>query len=224
MKLAALISGGKDSMLSLYRMHLGGHQIKYLLTMDPESHESYMFHHQNIWITELISESTGIPLVKGKTHGRKEEELQDLATLIERVSKEVDGIISGALASTYQKNRIDSICEELSLDSIAPLWQIDPRDMWEELLDYDFRVMITGVSAAGLDASWLGRIIDRAAFKDLIAVSERFRFHLGFEGGEAETLVIDMPLYKKKIEVKAGEPNWDGRSGNYIIKEAVLKR
>jgi ABC transporter with metal-binding/Fe-S-binding domain ATP-binding protein len=223
MELAALVSGGKDSMLSLYRMHLEGHKIKYLLTMDPESHESYMFHHQNIWVTELISKSTGIPIVNGRTHGRKEEELHDLSALFEIVSDDVEGVISGAMASTYQKNRIDSLCKKLSLNSFAPLWQIDPEEMWEELFLEDFRVMITGVAAAGFNERWLGRIIDRAAFQELIKISEKYRFHLGFEGGEAETLVLNMPLYQKKIEVKAGEVSWDGRSGNYLIKEAVLE-
>ena len=223
MDLAALISGGKDSMLALYRMRLLGHTIKYLLVMEPESTESYMFHHPNTWVAELISQTTGIKLVKEKTHGRKEEELSDLKQLLQRVAGDVDGIVSGALASTYQKTRIDVLCSELSLTSHAPLWGIDPLELWAELFKNHFEVMVTAAASSGLDESWLGRVVDRRAFKELKALSERHRFHLGFEGGEAETLVLDMPLYKKKIKVIEAEKIWEGSSGIYLIRKAVLE-
>lgn len=223
MELAALVSGGKDSMLAMYRMHLEGHRIKYLLTMEPESTESYMFHHPNTWISELISEAAGIPLIKGRTHGRKEEELSDLSHLLGRVVNEVDGIVSGALASSYQKSRIDSLCRELGLKSIAPLWHMDAHSMWNELFERGFIVMITAVAAAGLDEKWLGKIIDQGIFNELVELSNKYRFHLGFEGGEAETLVVDMPLYKKRIAVKMAESVWDGTRGTYVIKNAALE-
>jgi ABC transporter with metal-binding/Fe-S-binding domain ATP-binding protein len=224
MKLAALISGGKDSLLALYRMHQAGYDIKYLLVMEPETDESYMFHHPNTWITELISESTGIPLLKGKTHARKEEELADLIGLLKIVSGDVDGIVSGALASSYQKQRIDRLCSELSIQSLTPLWGIDAEELWQELFDNDFEVMITSVAAEGLSEKWLGRVVDENNYSELIHLSRKHRFHLGFEGGEAETLVLDMPLYQKKIAVKKGTLQWDGSSGSYLIGKAVLER
>ncbi|RMF91757.1 MAG: diphthine--ammonia ligase [Methanobacteriota archaeon] len=223
MDLAALVSGGKDSILAMYRMHLEGHRIRYLLSMEPESRESYMFHHPNVWVTGLISQATGIQLITARTPGRKEEELLDLRALFESVSSEVEGIVGGALASNYQKRRIDGLCEELSLKSLAPLWQIDPLELWQELFRHGFEVMITGVAAEGLDERWLGRVVDRGAFEELRELSERHRFHLGFEGGEAETLVLDMPLYRMRIAVKKGETLWEGSSGIYTIEEAVLE-
>jgi ABC transporter with metal-binding/Fe-S-binding domain ATP-binding protein len=223
MELAALISGGKDSMLAAYRMYLEGHNIKYLLVMEPETSESYMFHHSNIWVTELISQTTKILLIKSFTHGRKEEELSDLKSLFLRVADTVDGIISGALASSYQKTRIDSLCEEISLKSVAPLWQIKPQKLWEEIFEFDFKVMITTVAAEGLGDEWLGRIVDKKAYVELKKLSEKHRFHLGFEGGEAETLVLDMPLYEKPISVREASSNWDGNAGTFLIKKASLE-
>lgn len=223
MKMAALVSGGKDSMLALYKLKKEGHEIRYLLTMEPISKESYMFHHPNIWITELISRSTGIPLIKESTQGRKEEELEDLRNLITRVSEDVDGIVTGAIASSYQRKRIDMLCKELGLESLAPLWHVDPGEMWKELLDEGFTVLITAVAAHGLDHDWLGKVIDSNTIGVLQELSERYRFHLGFEGGEAETLVLDMPLYNQRIKVDEAETNWDGTSGSYIIKKAHLE-
>ncbi|GBE55999.1 ATP-binding region [archaeon BMS3Bbin16] len=224
MKLAALISGGKDSILALYQMHKAGHEIKYLLVMEPETDESYMFHHPNTWITKLISESLNIPLIKGTTQGRKEEELTDLKELLQKVACDVDGVITGALASTYQKERIDRLCSDLSLESLAPLWGITAEKLWQELFENNFKVMITAVAAEGLSDKWLGQIVDENNYSELARLSRKHRFHLGFEGGEAETLVLDMPLYNEKIAVKKGSTQWDGRSGSYLIGEAVLER
>jgi len=203
-------------------MHLDGHRIRYLLSMQPRSRESYMFHHPNTWLVELISKSTGIPLVRETTLGRKEEELRDLRRLIQRVAGDVQGIVTGAIGSAYQKSRIDCLCRELSLRSVAPLWHREAGEMWRELFDLGFKVMITAVAAEGLDETWLGRVVDRSAYKELERLSRLHRFHLGFEGGEAETLVLDMPLYRKVLEIEDGEPVWEGSSGFYLIKRARL--
>jgi len=223
MKLAALISGGKDSILALYRMHRAGHEIKYLLVIEPETDESYMFHHPNTWIAELISESMNIQLIKAVTHGRKEEELVDLKALLQKVAGDVDGVVSGALASSYQKQRIDNLCSELSIQSFAPLWEITSEELWQELFDNHFSVMITAVAADGFTEKWLGQIVDENNILELKALSRKHRFHLGFEGGEAETLVLDMPLYQKKITVKNAVSKWDASSGSYQIEDAVLE-
>ncbi len=159
----------------------------------------------------------------GRTHGRKEEELNDLKSLISKVTSKVDGITTGALASTYQKTRIDAVCKELSLKSISPLWQIEPQTMWTELLDHGFEVMVTAVAAEGLGEEWLGRIVDETALIELKELSGKYRFHLGFEGGEAETLVVNMPLYKAKIRVTAARPVWMGNHGFHVIVGAILE-
>jgi uncharacterized protein (TIGR00290 family) len=82
--------------------------------------------------------------------------------------------------------------------------------------------MITTVAADGLDDKWLGRIVDKEAYVELKKLSEKHRFHLGFEGGEAETLVLDMPLYEKPISVIEASSNWDGQAGTFLIKKASL--
>ncbi len=222
MNLAALVSGGKDSLYAMYLMHKRKHRIRYLLVMHPQRTDSYMFHFPNLWVVDLQSQAMGIPVVKGSTAGEKEKELQDLRNLFSSVKGEVEGIVTGALASQYQKQRIDSLCEELGLKSLAPLWHKNTEQYWEELLREGFEVIVASVSAQGLDESWLGKKVDREALEQLKLLAKKFRFHLGFEGGEAETLVLDMPLFKKRIEIKKARKEWDGRRGSYIIQEAEL--
>ncbi len=221
MRLAALTSGGKDSLYAVYLARKEGHDIRYLLSMIPESHESYMFHHPNIELTEIQAELMGIPLLVEKTSGEKEKELKDLERLILRVKDEVDGILTGVIASNYQRERIDRICKKFSLECISPLWHINPEKYWHELMRSGFRIMITSVSAEGLDKGWLGRIIDEKTVDELKELNRRFKIHLSFEGGEAETLVLDCPMFRKGIKIVEAKREWDGQRGTYVIKRWV---
>ena len=221
MRLAALTSGGKDSLYAVYLARKEGHDIRYLLSMIPESHESYMFHHPNIELTQIQAELMGIPLLVEKTSGEKEKELKDLERLILRVKDEVDGILTGVIASNYQRERIDRICKKFSLECISPLWHINPEKYWHELMRSGFRIMITSVSAEGLDKGWLGRIIDEKAIDELKELNRRFKIHLSFEGGEAETLVLDCPMFGKGIKIVEAKREWDGQRGTYVIKRWV---
>ena len=223
MKAAVLFSGGKDSTMAVYKAMKDGWTVEYLLSMHSENPHSYMFHVPNIHLTQLLSQALGIPLIQAKTPGMKEEELEDLRkALAELKDKGVEAIFTGAIHSQYQKSRIDQLCQELGLESIAPLWHRDPQEYMEEIIELGFEVVITSVSAEGLDESWLGRVITRELLEELRGLHERYGLHLAFEGGEAETLVIDGPLFKKKLEILDSEKVWDFDNGHLIIKDAQL--
>lgn len=182
-----------------------------------------MFHHPNVELTEVQADLMEIPLLSEETLGEKEEELKDLERLISRVRGEVEGILSGAIASNYQRSRIERICHKLGLDVIVPMWHINPEKYWEDLLDAGFRIIVSAVSAEGLDESWLGRVMDEVAVKELKEIRRRHTIHLAFEGGEAETSVLNCPLFRKEIKVVEAEKNWDGQRGTYNIKKWALR-
>jgi len=48
MRVSVLVTGGKDSVLALYRVLKEGYQVEYLVTMLPQSEDSWMFHFLNI--------------------------------------------------------------------------------------------------------------------------------------------------------------------------------
>ncbi|AIS32201.1 MAG: TIGR00289 family protein [Methanobacterium formicicum] len=223
MKAAVLFSGGKDSTMAVYKAMKDGWTVEYLLSMHSENPHSYMFHVPNIHLTQLLSQAMGIPLIQAETPGMKEEELEDLRkALSELKDKGVEAIFTGAIHSQYQKSRIDQLCQELGLESIAPLWHRDPQEYMEEIIELGFEVVITSVSAEGLDESWLGRVITRELLEELRGLHEKYGLHLAFEGGEAETLVTDGPLFKKKLEILDSEKVWNFDNGHLIIKDAQL--
>ena len=220
MRLAALITGGKDSIFALYRAQKMGHSVEVLATMIPKRADSYMFHFPNIHLTDHISRAIEIPLVKAETSGIKEKELEDLKNLLE--SLDVDGVVSGAILSAYQKERIERICDDLGLESVTPLWHKDPYFILREMIALEFKTIIIGVYAYGFDKSWLGKEINTKTLEKLIQLHEQYQISLVGEGGEYESLVLDAPFFKKRIEIVQSEATYENSSGILVIKEAKL--
>ena len=220
MRVAALITGGKDSALALYRALKLGYEVKVLVTMIPQREDSWMFHFPNIHLSDLFAEAVEIPLVKAETVGEKEKELKDLKNLL--ATLDVEGVVSGAISSWYQKQRIDKVCQELGFEAIAPLWQEDPEQLLKEMISKNFEVMIIGVYAYGFDETWLGRKIDLTTMANLVALKDEYQVSLVGEGGEYETLVLDAPFFKKKIQILQAERIWENHSGYLLVKKAKL--
>lgn len=224
MNVAVLFSGGKDSTMALYNALKSGEDVKYLLSMKSNNDESYMFHVPNIHITDLLSQALDIPLITAQTDGVKEEELEDLKLAFEKLKTlGVEGIYTGALYSVYQKSRIEKLADEVGLKVISPYWHVNELEYMREIVSLGFKVIISGVFAYGLDESWLGRKIDNQAIDELVKINEKVGINLAFEGGEAETLAIDGPIFKKRINILKDKKEWHLDSGLYIIEEANLE-
>ena len=217
--IACLFSGGKDSTLALHKAVSAGKNVGLLVTMRPDSADSYMFHKPNVDFTNLQAEALGISQALVVTKGEKEEELTDLEAAL--VDNAVEEIITGAVASEYQKSRIDAMCKRHSIPHTAPLWGIDPLEELNELAR-SYKVIITKVAAEGLDSGFLGQAIDQQMIKRLEELQRRNRINMLFEGGEAESFVLDAPLFKKRIEVVNFGIVERGSSAEYVIKEARL--
>jgi len=221
MQVAVLATGGKDSTLALYHVLREGYEVKYLACMLPRREDSWMFHHPNIRLIDLFAEAVEIPLAKAETSGIKEEEVEDLKRLIERL--DVEGIVSGAIASNYQKTRIEKICRQLRLNCITPLWNRNPTGILEEILTLKFEAIITGAYAHGFNKEWLGRKIDEASIKALMELNRLYGVSPIGEGGEYETLVLDACFYKKRIKVIKAKKVWKGQNGYLQIERAKLE-
>ncbi len=179
-----------------------------------------MFHFPNVHLTKLFAEAVGIQLVSGETAGVKEGELEDLKNLL--ATLDVDGVVSGVVLSRYQRKRIDKVCRELNLESIAPLWKENPIELLKEIVSLKFDVVIVGVYAYGFDESWLGRKIDSNTVTDLVELNKRYQISVIGEGGEYETLVLDAPFFEKRIQLVRVERVWEDHSGYMLVEEARL--
>ncbi|MEM2874370.1 MAG: TIGR00289 family protein [Candidatus Nanoarchaeia archaeon] len=225
MKVAVLYTGGKDSTLALYRAIQQGREVVCLVTLRSENPISYMFHTSNIdLVKSLQAKAIGVPVIFKKTKGIKEEELKDLkAALQEAIKKyKIEGVVSGANASEYQRYRVEAVCADLGLRSIAPLWHLEPEQYITEFIKEGFEAIFVSVSTGGMGPDWLGRKFDLQALDDLKKLRAKFGAHIGGEGGEYETFVIDGPVFNKKIEIIDAEKVWGQDRGIYVIKKAKL--
>lgn len=201
MKLAVLFSGGKDSCLALHKSMQEGYEVKFLLSILPSNKDSFMFHKPDLKLLEKQAEMLDLPLIIRKSKGEKDKELDDLEYLFKEVYGKVDGIVAGGLASRYQGEILKKLCEKYNFNLILPLWGYNAEKLWEELLNDGFKIVITKISSEGIPKDFIGKMIDKEMFNKLKILSEKYKFRLDFEGGEAETSCLYMPEFKKEIVI-----------------------
>jgi diphthine-ammonia ligase len=223
MKLGVLFSGGKDSTLAL---HKAGEKEKVacLITLRSKNPESYMFHTPNIDWTTLQAEAMELPMITKETLGKKEDELADLEQTIDQAIEQfqIEGIVTGAVESVYQAERIQQICHRLDIWCFNPLWKKNQQTLLEELLEKHFKVIISGIFAYPLDENWLGKEITPDIIKKLVALQGEYGISPSGEGGEIETTVLDAPMFKRKIEILDYSVQARNNSGVFRINQARL--
>ena len=195
-RLVALTSGGKDSNAALYRMHRRNNQISCLLHITSENKESYMYDSRKATSEiQRQAEKLKTPLIIQETEGVKEEELNALEKGLETAicEHDVEGVIAGALASTYQRDRVEKIAEKIGLKVFSPLWQENQERYMKWLIREGFQIQITNVSTRGLSQEWEGTTLNQENIEELIQLSQEYRFNAAGEGGEYETVVKRFP-------------------------------
>ena len=90
------------------------------------------------------------------------------------------------------------------------------------MVDLNFEVLIVGVYAYGFDVTWLGRKINQNTISDLVKLNRKYQISVVGEGGEYETLVLDAPFFKKRIQLVQTEKTWENHSGYLLVKKAKL--
>jgi len=225
LRLASLYSGGKDSNYSIFEINRLGHDVTCLISIIPEISDSLLFHFPNIHLTRVLAQAIDLPIrdFKSKTSSL-ENEIAVLENALSNVKDEFDieGIVHGGISSNFQKRNFGKICSDLELSVFSPLWNLNPSNYLRRMIDEKFKIIITGVSAMGLDREWLGIQLDYESVQRLESLSSKYGFNLNFEGGEAETLVVDCPIYKKKLEIRTGMIKWFGDNGIFEITDYEL--
>jgi diphthine-ammonia ligase len=224
MKVASLFSGGKDSAYALWYAQSQGWAVEALVTVFPEMSDSWMFHYPAVKWTSLQAKAAGIQQVCVRTSGVKELELNDLGNALGKVrrSSGIEGIVSGAIASEYQRTRLDNLCERLGLRSFAPLWHKNQAQLVRDEIEGGFEVIITACNALGLDENWLGRQLGPIELAELVKLNKKYGLSIAFEGGEAETFTIASPAFRGRLSITKATRHWRGDSGYLQLDEVQL--
>ena len=225
MNLVSLFSGGKDSTYSIYKAKQEGHKIQCLITILPLSDESKLLHFPNIEITKLQSKCMSIPQLYVKSESNETEIEESLLDEVLKKAKSeygVDGLVHGGILSEFQKKIFEKACSKLNLKLISPLWHKDQIEYMKNLIESGFHFIITSVSSDGLDETWLGKEITLEDLSKLEQLGKKYGFNVNFEGGEAETLVVDCPLFSQPLKILNSRKFWDGIRGRFEILDAEL--
>ncbi|MDO8634191.1 MAG: diphthine--ammonia ligase [archaeon] len=198
MRLAVMFSGGKDSTFAIDWALSKGHEIAYLLSVKPSRKDCYLFHYATVEHTTHLAAQLGLKhiLVSCDVADPVKE-----AEIVKNVvaKNPVDAVVFGGVG--LQETQIRSVKEAL-----APLGiQVFPShggedhgELFREMLDKGYEIVITQVASAGL-LNWLGKTVTKENFPQLEVDSKKFGFHIGFEGGYADTFVCDGPIFSKRI-------------------------
>jgi asparagine synthase (glutamine-hydrolysing) len=225
-RLGILLSTGKDSCLAAQLMLDQNYSVECFITLQSKNKDSYMYHGPNTHLAKLQAEAAQIPLILQETYGEKEEELKELRKAIIAAIEHynIEGIVTGALFSHYQRDRIEKICDELGLKCFSPMWHMPQEKELEVLLSRGIKFCIVKIAADGLTKEWLGKVITEKEIAKLHALNEKMGFNVAGEGGEYESLTLDAPFFKKELVLKKTRiEEEDENTATLIVEEAELK-
>ncbi len=199
MRCIILLSGGKDSVAAVEVAQGHGWEVVAAMRMVPAEDDAWMFHTPNLNVVEGIADALGIPLITAPARADAVLEVQDLETALAEAKESytLDAVISGALASEYQRTRIDAIGHRIGLHTFAPLWHKDPDAYMDGLIKGGYDIRFSRVAADGLDESWAGAKLDSERLTQLRGM----RMHIAGEGGEYESLVLNAPHFQYPLQV-----------------------
>jgi ABC transporter with metal-binding/Fe-S-binding domain ATP-binding protein len=221
MRLASLYSGGKDSAFSLYVAEQMGHDIPYIVNIKPKK-ESWIFHVPNQSAVPMAADALGKKIICAETGGSEKDDMDALEKALDGL--DIEGIVTGAVWSDYQWEKINLVCGKLGLKVISPLWRKDQDLILNEIIDSGIKAIIVGAYADGFDESWLGRELDGKTASELREIRERHKISVIGEGGEYESLALDSPLQSFALSVISREKEWKNGSGTLFVECALIPK
>lgn len=171
---------------------------------------------------------------------QEQDETEDLVPLLQRIIKahpNANAVSTGAILSTYQRTRVESVALRLGLTPLSYLWQyplLPPYSqsaLLHDMAAVGQEAVIIKTASGGLDESFLGlNVADRRTVARLGKAMARFgeagNGAIVGEGGEFETLALDGPrgLWKRRIRLGSYEAKVvDGGQTIMRIKESSLE-
>jgi len=182
------------------------------VTVLPEEF-SYMYHYPNAAMASHVSGLLGL-----KTEYVTERSL--LSYVSRAVEDGVGTLISGAIASDYQKTRIENMCTDMGIRSFTPLWRKDQHSVLREIINRGVEPIIVSVSAEGFTKEDLGRSIDSRYLSELEEKEKKYGINVSGEGGEYETFVL-YAGYGNRLKIIQSHTTWEGSHG-YLMLDSIV--
>lgn len=267
MKFVALISGGKDSCFNILHCLKQGHQLIALANLYPNEEEiqdlnSFMFQTVGHDLISLYSKCCNVPLfrkpIRIDSSINKElnyvtvsndDEIEVLYQLLKEVKSklpELQAVSVGAILSSYQRVRVEDVCNRLGLIVLSYLWQRDQSELLTEMVTMStpssqhnedgssnnnnedtsgkgyFDARLIKVAAIGLNSRHLNMTLPQIQ-PIMMNLNNKYEVNVCGEGGEFETMVLDSPFFKDGyLKLKNIEITSDSKEQNNGVYNARL--
>ena len=195
-------SGGKDGCLALYRAKQAGMDIRFLVNMISEDGTRSCSHGVRATVIKNQAEALGIPIVQKPTTTKIYEKVF-IDTLKELKQQGVTDGVFGDIDFEPHREWNERVCSGAGITTYLPLWQEDQTKLIEEFIDVGFKSVVIAVKADLLGKEVLGRMVD-SNFIAYIAGLNKDITPCG-ESGEFHTLVIDGPIFQKRVDIIESE-------------------
>lgn len=213
MKVALSYSGGKDSLLALYRAVRLGHEPAALITTYNEERRTSHFHEIPFELLQAAAGSLGIPLILIKTQG--DAYARDFEDCLARLREAgVGGCVFGDIDLEAHFSWCTQRCVNAGLQSLFPLRYASRRSLVEEFIEAGFSSVITVVDTTRLSDRYLGRILSHPLLDEL----ESEGIDVCGENGEYHSFVFDGPLFKRAVPYQGGPVRRDGKYAFYPLQ------
>lgn len=218
----ALVSGGKDSLYAAYLFECQLGTVDELLTLRPGDPESLLFHTPNLSLVELQARAWGKPHREASVDGAGEP--AEMAALRRALASARGWVTAGAIASSYQWARLSRVCFDLGRPLYAPLWGKDPGRVVRAEIEAGLDIRLVHLAAEGLTDDLLGRRLDTAMLTELERRSAAGPgLHVAGEGGEFETLIVDAPFWRARLELEETEATRRPPVSTLRVRRATLR-
>ncbi len=204
MDVAIMFSGGKDSVFALQHAQEKGWNIKYLISIKPTRKDCYLFHYATVEHTKKIADMLGIPQVYVSCSVAEPEQeaeiVKNVVTARQKLTPVSAVILGGTGLQETQLRSIQSALLPLHIEVFAAHAGEEHDMVMEQMLSAGYDILISQVASDGL-GNWLGKRITAENFGSFRKDAVKFGFHIGGEGGYYDTLVLDAPMFKKRLEI-----------------------
>lgn len=205
MDVAILYSGGKDSTFAIQHAREKGWNIKYLISVKPTGKDCYLFHFATVEQTKELAKILQIPHFYLKCNvSDPAKESGIIRDVVEKNQGKmrIDAVVLGGTGlQETQLRSIQKALMPLKVEAFAAHSGEEHDLVMEKMLNKGYEILITQIASDGLK-DWLGKKITKENFPQLKRDSAKYGFHIGFEGGYADTLVTDCPLYSKRLVIE----------------------
>lgn len=200
-------SGGKDSAMALHALlqKPDEWQVVGLLCSVADEFRRISHHGVREELLEAQAEAIGLPLdtlrIPFSSGPCKNEDYEKLVgdKLQTYVDRGVMHVAHGDLFLADLRAYREKNLAKLGMTGVFPIWDYDTRQLVEDFEDLGFKSLLCCVQADKLEASFVGRHIDRSLLGDLPPDVDPCG-----ENGEYHSFVYEGPIFRHPVAIEVG--------------------